>query len=408
MRRTRTSSALEPAVAGPSIAGPREHQTTIFERLDQLTRRAEVQDASRPAAALFCIVLALSSIGFLIQASHAATALQPADFFDQLLSQAWFRVGGIAVLILGARIGPTGLRRFIPALIVVMALMLIAVFVPGIGSSVNGSHRWLRLGPLSFQPSELARIVVVLWLADRCVRLGPVVREARRGILPMLALGLFFFGLVAIETDVGGAMLLLFCIFATMWVGGARPKHVFGMLPLIGAGALLVAFEAVPYIRRRIEMFLGHTHNQQVGDSLAAIANGDFFGVGLGAGLARNQGVPYLESDFVFAQIGEELGLFGMLLVLVLLGAFLWYSLRLVLSIRDRYDALASFGLLVSTGLQSMLHVQVVAGLAPPKGMTLPFISHGGTSLVVSSLAVGLAIGAARGQSLPSDPAAST
>jgi cell division protein FtsW len=399
MGRSRSTRTLEPAAV--AVGGLREHQTTIFERLDQLTRRAEVVDASRPAGALFCIVLALSSIGFLIQASHAATALEPADFFDQLLAQAWFRVGGIAVLILGARIGPSGLRRFIPALVVVMAAMLIAVFLPVVGSSVNGSHRWLRLGPLSFQPSELARIVVVLWLADRCVRLGPLVCEFKRGVLPMLALGLVFFGLVAVETDLGGAILLLLCIFATMWVGGARPKHVFAMLPLIGTAALGVAFEVIPYIRRRIEMFLGHAHNQQVGDSLAAIANGNFFGVGLGEGLARNQGVPYLESDFVFAQIGEELGLFGMLLVLVLLGAFLWYALRLVLSIRDRYDALASFGLLVSTGLQSMLHVQVVAGLAPPKGMTLPFISHGGTSLVVSSLAVGLAIGAARRSSLP-------
>ena len=111
---------------------------------------------------------------------------------------------------------------------------------------------------------------------------------------------------------------------------------------------------------------------------------------------SRNAGVPYLESDYVFALVGEELGLVGMLLVLGLLVAFLWFGLRLVLSVRDRYEALVSFGLLVSVALQAMLHVQVVAGLAPPKGMTLPFISDGGTSLIVSSLAVGLALGAAR------------
>jgi cell division protein FtsW len=189
-------------------------------------------------------------------------------------------------------------------------------------------------------------------------------------------------------------MLLLFCVLATMWVGGARPAHVLGPLTTIGGTAIAVAFLAIPYMRRRIEMFLGHVQNQQVGDSLAAIGNGDFFGVGLGQGLARNQGVPYLESDFVFAQVGEELGFFGMLLVLGLLVVFLWYALRLVLSLHDRYEALACFG------------VQVVAGLAPPKGMTLPFISHGGTSLIVSSLAVGLAIGAARRSSPPAAQAA--
>lgn len=288
------------------------------------------------------------------------------------------------------------MRKFIPALAIVMALLLIAVFVEPIGIHKNGSHRWIDLGVVSFQPSELARIVIVLWIADRCVRLGPLVQDMRRGVVPMLGMGLFFFGLVAIETDLGGAVLLLICLLATMWVGGARPTHVFGTFTTVGAGAAVVAFTAIPYMRKRIMMFLGHSHNQQVSDSFAAMAYGDFLGVGLGHGPARNAGVPYLESDFVFAQIGEELGFFGMLLVLGLFAALLWYGLRLVLSISDRYDALATFGLLMSTCVQAMLHVQVVAGLAPPKGMTLPFISHGGTSLIVSSIGVGLALGAAR------------
>lgn len=380
---------------------PREHQTTIFERLDTLARKAEMHDPATPATALFCIVLALTAIGFLIQASHAATTLEQSEFHGQVLEQAWFRTAALFVMIVAARIGPSGLRRFIPAIIVSMGVLLALVFVEPFGRPINGSHRWLQLGFFSFQPSELARIFVVLWVADRCVRLGPAVREVKRGVLPILALGLFFFSIIAIETDLGGALLLLFCVLATMWVGGARPSHVFGPLSTIGVAALSVAFIAIPYMRRRILMFLGHVENSQVNDSLAAIGNGDLFGAGLARGLARNQGVPYLESDFVFAQVGEELGFFGMLLVLVLLAAFLWYALRLVLSIRDRYDALASFGLLISTGLQSMLHVQVVAGLAPPKGMTLPFISHGGTSLIVSSLAVGLALGAARRSTQP-------
>jgi cell division protein FtsW len=119
-------------------------------------------------------------------------------------------------------------------------------------------------------------------------------------------------------------------------------------------------------------------------------------GAGFTHGGFRNHGVPYLASDYAFALVGEELGVLGLWLVLALLCAFLWFSLRLVLSIADRFEALACFGLLVSVGLQAMIHVQVVSGLAPPKGMTLPFLSDGGTSLVVSSMAVGLALGAAR------------
>ncbi|MCC7015281.1 MAG: FtsW/RodA/SpoVE family cell cycle protein [Planctomycetes bacterium] len=387
------------ALASTAIRGvhaAREHQITIFERLEDLTRRARRHDPVAPAIAIFCIVLALSMIGLIVQASHAATTLPAEEFSAELKKQVLFRCAGLAVMLGAARLGPSGLRRYIPALLVVMALLLVAVFLPHIGDEKNGSNRWIDLGLVSFQPSELARIVIVLWIADRCVRLGPLVQDIKRGVAPMLALGLFFFGLVAVETDLGGAVLMLICILATMWVGGARPTHVFGTFTTVGAGAAVVAFTAIPYMRKRILMFLGHSHNQQVTDSFSAIGYGDFFGVGVGRGPARNFGVPYLESDFVFAQIGEELGFFGMLVVLGLFAALLWFGLRLVLSIKDRYDALATFGLLISTSVQAMLHVQVVAGLAPPKGMTLPFISHGGTSLIVSSIGVGLALGAAR------------
>jgi cell division protein FtsW len=384
------------ASTAASLHGGREHQTTIFERCAELTRRARQHDPTRPASAIFCIALVLSGLGLLVQASHAATTLAPADFAHELRVQVAFRAAGLAVMLAAARVGPSGVRRYLPALLLTMAGLLVAVFVPPMGRAINGSHRWLDLGLVSFQPSELARIVVVLWVADRCVRLGELVRDVRRGVLPMLALGLGFFALVAVETDLGGAILMLFCIFATMWVGGARPTHVFGTLITVGSTALIAGITCFDYIRRRVLMFLGKASNQQVSDSFAAIAHGDWLGVGLGAGLARNRGVPYLESDFVFAQVGEELGLAGMLCVLGLFAAFLWFSLRLVLAIRDRYDALATFGLLMSTSLQAMLHVQVVAGLAPPKGMTLPFLSHGGTSLIVSSLGVGLALGAAR------------
>jgi cell division protein FtsW len=191
-------------------------------------------------------------------------------------------------------------------------------------------------------------------------------------------------------------MLLLICALSTMWVGGAHFRSLAVTMVTIGGGAITAASLLIPYVRSRLQLWFGHAQNPQIESTLTAMAQGGLFGRGLGQGRARNLGVPYLESDYVFAQIGEELGFVGMLLVLGLLLAFLWFSLRLVLSLRNRYEALAAFGLLVSVGLQAMLHVQVVAGLAPPKGMTLPFISDGGTSLIVSSLAVGLALGAAR------------
>jgi cell division protein FtsW len=167
-------------------------------------------------------------------------------------------------------------------------------------------------------------------------------------------------------------------------------------LVAIGGGAITAAGLFVPYMRNRIAMWFGQVDNGQVAGTLRALSSGDLMGAGFTHGGFRNDGVPYLESDYVFALVGEELGLFGMWLVLACWLAFLWFALRLVLSLRERYEALATFGLLLSVALQAMVHVQVVSGLAPPKGMTLPFLSDGGTSLIVSSFAVGLALGAAR------------
>jgi len=388
------------AAAGSSddAARPRERQHTILERLEGLARAAQVPDASRPALVLFGIVLALLAIGLVVQASHASTTSAPEDFWAILRSQVLFRVAAIGALLVGVRVGPQGLRRHIPALTVVCAIFLVLVFVPGVGDPRNGAHRWLQIPllGLSFQPSELARIVMVLWVADRCIRLGDGVRDLRRGALPMLAAGLVFFSAILVETDLGGAILFLCCFLATMWVGGARLRQISGPVVIVAGGAAFSLVVFVSYIRHRLEMWLGSASNNQVERTAEAIASGDLFGVGLGQGLWRNARVPYLESDYVLALVGEELGFFGVVLVLGLLIAFTWLAIRLSLSIHDRYSALCAFGLLLSVGLQAMIHAQVVTALAPPKGMPLPFVSHGGTALVVSSLAIGLALGAAR------------
>lgn len=376
-----------------------EHQTTIFERLDSFTRRAEAPHPGRPAVKLFCVVLAMMGLGLLLQASHAATALvRTSEFREEVSQQATFRLIALGVLLLGYRLGPALLRPLLPLLVLLSAFMLIACWIPGIEASENGSHRWIKVvgTNMTLQPSEIARVFLVLWVADRCTRLGPHLVDLRRGVAPILAVGLFFVALIGLETDLGGALVFLFVFLFTWFVGGASFAHFTGSIASIGGAALLVAISSVEYIRGRIDVWLGHATNDQVSSSISALGSGGLFGNGLGQGLWRNNAMPYQDSDYVFALVGEELGFFGMALCVSLILAFVWFSLRLVLSIRDRYAALAAFGLLLSVGLQAMIHMQVVTGLAPPKGMTLPFMSDGGTSLVVSSLAVGLALGAAR------------
>ncbi len=382
----------------PAALGPGEQQTTIFDRLEIFPRLVEVHDPVRPAVKLLCAVLAMMGMGLLLQASHAATILPPKAFASEVVEQSVFRILGLAALLFAFRLGPDRVRRMLPVLVIAAGLMLLLVWVPGIGKPENGSHRWIRVPVLglSFQPSEFARIVMVVWVADRCTRLGERLHDLRRGLLPILAICYIFFGLIALETDVGGALLFLTCFTATLWVGGARSGQL-AVSWLVGGGAAIVlALTNLAYIRSRLAVFFGQEHNAQVSESVEALGSGGLFVVGLGQGMYRNHGVPYQDSDYVFALIGEELGLFGMLVCLGLILAMVWFSMRFVLSLPDRFAALSSFGLLLSVGVQAMIHMGVVTGLAPPKGMNLPFISDGGTSLLISTLAVGLALGAAR------------
>ncbi|MDP6520797.1 MAG: FtsW/RodA/SpoVE family cell cycle protein [Planctomycetota bacterium] len=380
-------------------AVPAEHQGSIFDvPLGAVARTAEVEDARRPAAKVFYIVLALLGLGFLVQASHAATTLSVPAFRSELLELLIMRMAGIAIMLGAMRLGPRGVRRFIPALFLLSVLALVAVYLPLLSHPVNGSRRWIMVPGLglTLQPSEFARVAAVLWVADRCRRLGPRIREMRNGYLPLLLVGLGLFLLVGLETDLGGAFLLFVCFLATMWVGGADRAHLGWSMATIGGGGFILGYSAIAYVRDRVAVWMGEVGNSQVIHTGFAMASGDWFGTGLGQGLWRNRAVPYLQTDYVFALVGEELGLVGMFVALGLIGALAWFSLRLVLSVRDEFSALVAFGLLTSVLFQTLIHLSVVTGLAPPKGMTLPFVSDGGTALLSSCFAMGLALGAAR------------
>jgi len=281
-----------PAALPPGTTVPLERQLTLLDRLETLRARAVEVDPTEPAVRLFWIVLALSGVGLLMQANHAATTQTADVFWSGLWGQAFFRAAALGALLVGFRLGPDRLRRLIPALVVGSILALVLVYVPGIPSAVNGSRRWLPLpGGLTFQPSEMARIVMILWVADRCIRLGTDVEDLKRGVWPMLRLGLLVFVLIVCETDLGGAILFLSCFLITMWVGGARLAHLSGPFVFAAGAAVLALLTGVSYVRHRLEMWLGHTQNDQVVRSAEAMASGDFTGVGLGQGLFRNAGV---------------------------------------------------------------------------------------------------------------------
>ncbi|MEM9800298.1 MAG: FtsW/RodA/SpoVE family cell cycle protein [Planctomycetota bacterium] len=378
--------------------------TGLLDRLEAAGDRGRAVHPAGPRNALLLTVLALLAFGMVIQLSHASTTLPAEAFAEQAREQLVFRLAGAAILILGMALGPRRIEPVIPAATVLVIAALVLVFVPGFEQPINGAHRWLRFfgrGP-SIQPSEIARVVIVLWVARRCALLGDDVASLRRGFLPTITVGLIAGTLILREPDLGGALLFLLCFGATLFVGGARLQHV-ALVGVVAAIAVLIALSAFSHVAERFAVWTGESSNPQVTRAAEAMASGDLLGVGYARGGFRNAGLQYMQTDYALALVGEELGLIGVLVVVGLFGAFVWFSFRLVLAIRDRFAALAAFGLTISVAFQAMVHLQVVTGLAPPKGMALPFISDGGSSLLASCVAVGLALGAAR-STAPPDP----
>ena len=377
---------------------PRARQTTFAERIEELQRRASERDPRGPARALFAVVLGLMAFGFLLQASHAATTVPRELLRGELVELMVFRGVGLVILFGAWAIGPQRLAQFVPALTVLVMAALVAVYLPVVGAPRNGAHRWVEIPGVGFgiQPSEFARVLLVLWVARRCALLGPRIGEWRAGFAPTVGLGLAAFALVFLEPDLGGSILILMCYGATLFVGGARMNHVVLTVTSLGGAAVLFGLTQFGHIRERFAVWTGEATNDQVRRSAEAMASGDLFGVGLGQGLFRNANLQYMQTDYALALVGEEFGLFGVLLVVGLFAAFAWHAFRLVLAVEDRFAALTAFGLTVSVAFQAMLHLQVVTGLAPPKGMALPFLSDGGSALLASCLAVGLALGASR------------
>ncbi len=361
-----------------------------------LAVKATGPDPAKPAFLVLCSVLALFGIGFLLQASHAATTVSYEGYQAELVEQARFRSAALICLLMGAKLGPQGFRRFVPHLFIVSAFLLVAVWIPGIAKPENGAHRWVKILGFSAQPSEIARITLILWTADRCARLGDSLMDSWRTILPVFMTGLITCMLVFFEPDLGGSFILMMCFFSTLFVGGAPAKKTVIPFMVLVASGVFLAVSTQQYVRDRIAILFGSGGNEQVSDAAQAMWSGGLFGQGLGQGLSRRNNLLYQDSDFVFSLIGEELGAVGMLIVIGLFVSIAWFGLRMVLAIPDRFRAVTSFGLLLSVLLPALIHMSVAVGLAPPKGMTLPFISDGGTSLIMSSLACGLALGAAR------------
>ncbi len=287
-------------------------------------------------------------------------------------------------------------KASLPLLAIAIALLLV-VLVPGLGHSVNGSRRWLRLAGANFQVSELARVLVLIYVASYAVRRESELRASFMGLVKPLGLVFCVSALLLVEPDFGAATVLFATGFGLLFLAGARLRYVIAMTAIAGASFGLLAVSS-SYRMRRLTAFLDpwadpFNSGFQLTQSLIAIGRGQWFGVGLGDSVQKLFYLPEAHTDFLFAVLAEELGLVGVVLTLALFLALVWRSFHIARLAADaglKFPAYLAAGFGLWVGIQAFINIGVNMGVLPTKGLTLPLMSYGRSSLIVALAWVGL------------------
>ena len=285
-------------------------------------------------------------------------------------------------------------------LLAISALLLILVIVPGVGVSINGSRRWLNIGGLSMQPSEFAKYAMVVFMAGALDRRSEALGSLFTGVAPLLMIPGVMFLLILEQPNLSTGGSILICALTMLFAAGLKKRH----MALLGISGLCVgAFYAwsAPYRRERLLSFRDpfakmSDEGYQLSQSLIALGSGGLFGMGLGQGRQKFAYLPYPESDFIFAIVGEDFGLLGCLTVIAMFAAFVFAGLRVSLNCRDRFGCLLGAGITSMIGLQAFINMGVVTGILPTTGLPLPFFSAGGTSVSMIMAAVGILLSISR------------
>jgi cell division protein FtsW len=381
-----------------AVAAPSHRRTATREAAS----RARTSPRSSTAILLVAIIALLNLVGvvMVLSASSVASLTDYGSpwyfFFRELI----WSVIGLFAFVFAVRFDYRNWRRLIRPLLLLSAVLLVVVLMPGVGVYVAGSRRWLGAGMVRFQPSEIAKLALLLYAADLVSRRARELADFRRVVRPVL-LVLTAFGLLVLkEPDMGSALVLALIAAAVLVAGGARRRHL-AAVAAVGISAITLLAIAEPYRRARLFTFLhpfadSSNAGYQISQSLIALGSGGLTGVGLGAGRAKWNFLPNAHTDFIFAIIGEELGLIGCFVVLAMFVAFAVLGARAAVRAPDRFGALLAAGVTVWVVGQAIINVGAVVGLLPVTGIPLPFVSFGGSALVTTMLASGILVNVAR------------
>ena len=350
---------------------------------------------------LFGVAVVLLSAGVVMV--YSASAIVAADRFHDpyffLKKQIFWALLGAACMWMAIRLDYRRLEGFVLPLLIFAGILLVLVLVSPFGQAINGTRRWIRLGPVSFQPAELAKLALVVYLAAFLAKKGEAISDFKRGLVPPLAIAGVLALLVLAQPDLGNCLTLITLTFTLLFLAGGHARHL-GFILLAALPPLVVAIWMAPYRLRRIFAFIDPWSDPrgsgfQIIQSWLAFGNGGIFGQGIGASRQKLFYLPESHTDFIFAIVGEELGLVGALTIVALFVVLIWRGLRIGLRAPDPFGGYLALGITVLIATQTLVNLGVVTGLLPTKGLPLPFISRGGSNLFLLLLCVGLLLSVA-------------
>lgn len=376
-----------------------------------------MQPSRRGTPDFLLLLLTFLIVGFglvMVFSASSAIAITSKEYgnnaFYVVKKQAIFAVLGTIGMFFLMNVPMAKLRLLLKPLFIVILILL--ALVPFIGYEVNGARSWFRIAGFSIQPSEFAKLAVILYLAGLIDKKGDRVKEFRRGLVPsVIIVGIVAF-LIMLQPDFGSMVILVLCASLVIIVGGANMKHILlasGAVAVIGCiGALIYVFssETLGYRMDRISCYINPWSDSQgscyqIVQSMYAFGHGELTGAGIGQSIQKLHYLPEAHNDFIFAIIGEELGFIGTVVFLLFYLAFIWRGLLVALRSTDTFGNLVGIGVVGLIGVQAFINMGGVTGAIPMTGVTLPFISSGGSSLLVMMCSIGILLSLSREYNKP-------
>jgi cell division protein FtsW len=391
-------AARMPQAAPQTPAQPRQRPTVAVVPVKRIFTVARTDYFLLLGVTLFLVIFGLVMV---LSSSTIESFSDDDGFFGRFARQGLFAVVGIPLMLIASRMPPTFWKRWAPQFLLLGGALQMLVFVPGIGFGYGGNNNWIHIGDFSAQPSEFVKVALIVWIASVMAVRQDSLEEWRRVALPIAPIAGIAIGLVMIGKDLGTASVMVMIVLGCLYFAGVRMKHLF--VASIGVGLLALFFSSIGSSRSsRIDSWLSGCADPSVAEcwqplhAMWALAAGGLFGKGLGNSVAKWNWLPEASSDYIFAIIGEELGLIGAVVVLALFVVLAISFIRILRSARDPFARIVTGGVMVWVIGQAFVNIAVVLGVLPVLGVPLPLISAGGSALIATLLGIGVVLSFAR------------